>query len=112
LRGVRWMRQLAAQPALQALIVDEADPGPGAQSDEALADWVRATAVTVYHPVGTCRMGGDDRAVLDPALRVRGAAGLRVVDASVMPQIVSGNTNAPTIMVAEKAAELILADHA
>jgi choline dehydrogenase len=112
LRGVRWMRQLAAQPALQALIVDEADPGPGAQSDEALADWVRATAVTVYHPVGTCRMGGDDRAVLDPALRVRGAAGLRVVDASVMPQIVSGNTNAPTIMIAERAAELILADHA
>jgi choline dehydrogenase len=112
LRGVRWMRQLAAQPALQALIVDEADPGPGAQSDEALADWVRATAVTVYHPVGTCRMGGDDRAVLDSALRVRGAAGLRVVDASVMPQIVSGNTNAPTIMIAERAAELILADHA
>ena len=111
-RGVRWMRQLAAQPALRALIIAETDPGPGAQSDEALADWVRATAVTVYHPVGTCRMGGDDRAVLDPALRVRGAAGLRVVDASVMPQIVSGNTNAPTIMIAERAAELILADHA
>ena len=111
-RGVRWMRQMAAQPALRALIVDEADPGPGVQSDDALADWVRASAVTVYHPVGTCRMGGDDRAVLDPALRVRGAAGLRVVDASVMPQIVSGNTNAPTLMIAEKAAEMILADHA
>jgi choline dehydrogenase len=110
-RGVRLMRQLAAQPALQALITEEADPGPGTQTDAALADWVRATAVTVYHPVGTCRMGGDDRAVLDPSLRVRGVAGLRVVDASVMPQIVSGNTNAPTLMIAEKAADLILADH-
>jgi choline dehydrogenase len=105
------MRQLAAQPALQALITEEADPGPGAQTDAALADWVRATAVTVYHPVGTCRMGGDDRAVLDPCLRVRGVVGLRVVDASVMPQIVSGNTNAPTLMIAEKAADLIQADH-
>ncbi len=110
-RGVRLMRQLAARPALQALITEEADPGPGAQADAALADWVRATAVTVYHPVGTCRMGSDERAVLDPALRVRGVTGLRVVDASVMPQIVSGNTNAPTLMIAEKAADLIRADH-
>lgn len=109
-RGVRLMRALAAQPALRSLVAEEADPGPGAQADAALADWVRATAVTVYHPVGTCRMGGDERAVVDPALRVRGVDGLRVVDASVMPRIVSGNTNAPTLMIAEKAAGMILAD--
>ncbi len=111
LAGVRLARRLAAQPALAALVREEADPGPGADTDAALLDWVRATAVTVYHPVGTCRMGGDARAVVDPSLRVRGTQGLRIADASVMPSLVSGNTNAPAMMIGEKAADLIAQHH-
>ena len=78
-----------------------------ATSDEQIRSVIRAHADTIYHPVGTCAMGGDEYAVLDPSLRVRGIEQLRVVDASVMPSIVSGNTNAPTIMIAERAADLI-----
>jgi choline dehydrogenase len=107
LRGVRLARRWGAQPALAGLIREEADPGPALTGDAQLIDWMRATSVTVYHPVGTCRMGGDAGAVVDPTLCVRGVDGLRVVDGSVMPSLVSGNTNAPTIMVAEKAAEMI-----
>jgi len=106
-RGVRLARQHAAQPALAALIQEEADPGPGTVTDEALLDWIRRTAVTVYHPVGTCRMGSDDASVVDPQLRVRGVQGLRVADASIMPTLVSGNTNVPAMMIGEKAAALI-----
>ncbi len=108
--GAKIMRQVGAQPALTALHAGEIEPGPAVQSDAELDAWIRRSAETIYHPVGTCRMGveGDRMAVVDPELRVRGLKGLRVVDASVMPTLVGGNTNAPTIMIAEKAADLIL----
>jgi len=81
----------------------------GITSDEALMNHIRNKADTIYHPVGTCKMGVDDTAVVDPKLRVHGLQGLRIVDASIMPTLVGGNTNAPTIMIAEKAADLIKA---
>ena len=105
--GLRWARRMAEQPALAAVIDHEMHPGAKAVTDEALLDFARAAGTTIYHPVGSCRMGGDPAAVVDPELRVNGVEGLRVIDASVMPRLVSGNTNAPTIMIAEKAADLI-----
>ncbi len=107
--AVRIGREVAAQAALDPYRDAELAPGPMVRTDAEIDGWVRATAETIYHPVGTCRMGvpDDPIAVVDPSLRVRGLAGLRVVDASVMPTLVSGNTNAPTIMIAEKAADLI-----
>ncbi len=105
--ALRWARRIAAQPALAAVIAHEMNPGPKVATDEALLAFARATGTTIYHPVGTCRMGSDPAAVLDPELRVAGVEGLRVVDASVMPRLVSGNTNAPVIMIAERAADLI-----
>lgn len=108
--GVRMMREVARQPALDPYRSEELFPGEDTQGDEAVDAWIRATAETIYHPVGTCRMGadGDPMAVVDSQLRVRGLKGLRIVDASVMPTLVGGNTNAPTIMIAEKAADMIL----
>ena len=86
---------------------DEFQPGAAVKTDAEIEQWVRAKCETIYHPVGSCRMGSDAEAVVDPALRVRGIAALRVVDASIFPSIVGGNTNAPIVMVAEKAVDLI-----
>jgi choline dehydrogenase len=105
--GVRKAREIAQAGALAEWCGEELQPGPEAQTDEELADHIREEAHTIYHPVGTCKMGDDDMAVVDDRLRVHGVSGLRVVDASIMPTIPSGNTNAPTIAVAEKAADLI-----
>jgi choline dehydrogenase-like flavoprotein len=108
-RGFKAMRRVLAQPALASHGARELAASASAQSDGEIEAFVRGHADTIYHPVGTCRMGREALDVVDAELRVRGIAGLRVVDASVMPQIVSGNTNAPTIMIAEKAADLIKA---
>ncbi|MEQ8344059.1 MAG: choline dehydrogenase [Sneathiellaceae bacterium] len=105
-RGLRKAQAVLAAPAFAGLLGEEFDPGPD-RSDAELQAYCRRTAETIYHPVGTCRMGSDDQAVVDDELRLRGLDGLRVVDASVMPAIVGGNTNAPVIMIAEKAADLI-----
>ncbi|MDX1503912.1 MAG: GMC family oxidoreductase N-terminal domain-containing protein [Thermoanaerobaculia bacterium] len=107
--GVRLCREIAAQPAFDPYRREELLPGAGLTGDDELEGFVRDTVETIYHPVGSCRMGADEDAVVDPRLRVRGAEGLRVADASIMPVIPRGNTNAPTTMIAEKAAELILA---
>lgn len=108
--GIKVGRKMAAAPALADEIESELRPGPKARSDADLLAWARDTATTIYHPVGTCKMGSDPGAVVDARLRVRGLEGLRVVDASIMPTLVSGNTNAPTIMIAEKAADMIRED--
>jgi choline dehydrogenase len=108
--GMRIARQIARQNALQQLLVEETSPGPAVTTDEQLADDVRKRGVSNLHPVGSCRMGHGPNAVVDPRLRVYGIDSLRVVDASIMPAIIAGNTNAPTIMIAEKASDMILED--
>ncbi|MEI8158653.1 MAG: GMC family oxidoreductase N-terminal domain-containing protein [Burkholderiales bacterium] len=109
IEGLRAARGIAVQEPLKSLIGAELAPGHRSMDDAALEQHVRATSGCIYHPVGTCRMGHGEDAVVDAQLRVHGVRSLRVVDASVMPQITSGNTNAPTIMIAEKAADMILA---
>jgi choline dehydrogenase-like flavoprotein len=106
--GMRIARQWLATPAFSSVRKEEMVPGITQQSDAALAQSARNTIGVVYHPVGTCKMGNDAAAVVDAQLRVHGLQGLRVVDASIMPTLVGGNTNAPTIMIAEKAADMIL----
>ena len=108
--GVKMVRGVAGQAALTAIRAGEETPGEEIETDEEIDAWIRRSAETIYHPVGTCRMGlsGNPLAVVDSELRVQTLTGLRVVDASVMPILVGGNTNAPTIMIAEKAADLIL----
>ena len=108
--GVRIARSIARQQALQQLVVEETSPGVATRTDEEIAADVRQRGVSNLHPVGSCGMGHGPMAVVDPRLRVHGVPGLRVVDASVMPVIVAGNTNAPTIMIAEKAADMIQED--
>jgi choline dehydrogenase len=108
-RGVCMAREIGRQPAMAGYNAGEVWPGDGVQGRDALVAAMRDWAETIYHPVGTCRMGVDDAAVVDGQCRVNGVEGLRVVDASVMPYLVSGNTNAPTIMIAEKVADMVLA---
>ncbi|MHB8568780.1 MAG: GMC family oxidoreductase [Metallibacterium sp.] len=108
LEGVRMARKIFAQVPFAAVRGREIFPGADAQDESALTAVSRRKAETIYHPVGTCRMGNDEHAVVDAALRVHGIAGLRVVDAAVIPELPSGNTNAPTIMLAERAADLLL----
>jgi choline dehydrogenase len=107
--AIRKGRELMATPPLKELTGAEIAPGPTVQTDEEIIDWVRHNAETTYHPVGTCKMGNDPMAVVDPELRVHGIAGLRVADASIMPTLTSGNTNAPCIMIGEKCAAMVLA---
>jgi len=95
---------------LKEVISEEFTPGTDLQKDDELLEWIRNNAETTYHPVGTCKMGQDDMAVVDDRLRVRGIEGLRVADASVMPTLTSGNTNAPSIMIGEKASMMMLED--
>ncbi|SDW81615.1 choline dehydrogenase [Pseudomonas syringae] len=110
--GMRILRDIAAQPALRAYCDHELSPGTEVESDEELLAFARTQGDTSYHPVGTCRMGNDELAVVDHRLRVRGIEGLRVIDASIMPTMVSGNTNAASLMIAEKGADMVLQDYA
>ena len=104
------MRGVCAAPAMQKFSPVEFAPGAGYQSDAELSEGIGKIGATIFHPVGTCKMGADDRAVVDARLRVHGIDGLRVVDASIMPTIISGNTNATTIMIGEKASDMIRSD--
>ncbi len=109
LEAMRITRRIMTAPAMQGIATDEIAPGVNIQSDDELLDWVKKNAETTYHPVGTCKMGSDPMAVVDDQLRVHGMQGLRVADASIMPTLTSGNTNAPSIMIGEKASRMILA---
>jgi len=109
IEALKIARRIASAPSLAKYVIDEYVPGQQHRTDREILSAVRDCSQTIYHPVGTCKMGGDDTAVVDAQLRVHGIRNLRVVDASIMPEIVSGNTNAPTIMIAEKAADMILA---
>jgi choline dehydrogenase len=108
--GTRLSRKIAAQPALKPFVVEEVLPGAAVQTDDDIIEEIRVRGVTNQHPVGTCRMGRETDAVVDPRLRVYGIEGLRVADASIMPQVPGGNTNAPSIMIGEKCAHMILED--
>jgi choline dehydrogenase len=108
--GMKLLRGIMEKPAMHRYIAEERAPGAACDSDADLLAYARATGTTVYHPTSTCRMGADVKAVVDERLRVRGIDALRVIDGSVMPTVVSGNTNAAVVMIAEKGADMILAD--
>jgi choline dehydrogenase len=108
--GLKILRKILHAPALGSFVTEEIDPGAKISTDEALLDYARARGSTIYHPTSTCRMGSDPLAVVDARLRVRGLEALRVIDGSIMPDLVSGNTNAAIIMIAEKASDMILED--
>ena len=108
--GVKIARKIAHEDPLASMIKSEHQPGSGVSENDEILDWVRNTAVTIYHPTGTCKMGQGDDAVVDERLRVRNIGGLRVADCSIMPEIVSGNTNAAAIMIGEKASRMVLED--
>jgi len=110
--GLRMARSIFAQPAIAPHAAGETVPGLDCRSDQEMAAYIRSNGTTIYHPVGTCRMGEDPLAVVDSRLRVRGLGGLRVVDASIMPSVTTGNTNGPTIMIGEKGAAMIREDAA
>jgi choline dehydrogenase len=110
--GIRLARKICRKEPVNSMITEEFSPGKAIDDDDydGLLNWARDTSTTIYHPAGTCKMGSDTNGVVDERLRVYGVKNLRVADASIMPRIVSGNTNAPTIMIGEKASELILED--
>ncbi|MBV8739100.1 MAG: choline dehydrogenase, partial [Alphaproteobacteria bacterium] len=105
--GLKLLRRIAERPQMQRFIAAEFQPGPTIESDDELLAYARQRGGTVYHPTSTCKMGVDAMAVVDPELRVHGLVGLRVADASIMPTVVSGNTNAATIMIGERAADMV-----
>jgi choline dehydrogenase len=109
-RAIRIARAVMTAPAMAPLQLTEAAPGVGRTTDDEILDWVKQAAETTYHPVGTCKMGSDPMAAVDSRLRVHGISGLRVADASIMPTLTSGNTNAPSIMIGERAADMVLSD--
>ena len=108
--AMRYTRRIMAAKALARFEPEEFRPGAAAQTDDELARAAGELGTTIFHPVGTCKMGRDEMAVVDDRLRVRGVAGLRVIDASIMPRITSGNTNAPAYMIAEKGSAMVLSD--
>jgi choline dehydrogenase len=108
--GVKMLRRVCAADAMKRFAPSEFAPGPSFETDEQLADGIRQIGATIFHPVGTCKMGSGSDAVVDDRLRVIGIDGLRVVDASIMPTIISGNTNAAAIMIAEKGSDMIRSD--
>ena len=108
--GLRRLRAIMQAPAMRPYVEAEYEPGPACESDEDFLRYARARGSTIYHPTCTCRMGHDPMAVVDARLRVHGTEGLHVIDGSVMPSLVSGNTNAAIVMIAEKGADLVLAD--
>src|SRR3984957_10422910 len=110
LEAMRITRRIMTAPAMQGIATDEIAPGVNIRADDELLDWIKNNAETTYHPVGTCKMGSDLMAVVDDQLRVHGMEGLRVADASIMPTLTSGNTNAPSIMIGEKASRMVLAN--
>ena len=108
--GLKFGRKIAATEPMSACVEYELSPGPDVQSDDELIQYCRSAGLSLLHPVGSCKMGVDDMAVVDPRLKIRGVEGLRVADASIMPRIVTGNTNAASIMIGEKGAAIIRED--